>query len=64
MTDKELFAELGSTSPLNRARKRFSHWSAKIEQAGQQRTPLTAIQMRKMEFEAVKAIAKELGVTL
>lgn len=64
MTDKELFEELRSTSPLNRARKHFSSWCAKIEQAGQQHTPLTAIEMRKMEFEAIKAIAKELGVIL
>lgn len=64
MTDEELFKELGSTSPLNKARKRFNSWSAKIEQAQLQREPLSPIRLRKMEFEAVKAIAKELGVIL
>lgn len=62
MTDAEVIAEIRTTSPLNRARRAFSDWSAKIEQAGQQRKPLTPIEMRRMEFEAVKAIARELEI--
>lgn len=64
MTDKEVMAELGSLSPWNRARKVFSASSARIEQAGQQRKPLSPIDMRRMEFEAVRRIAAELGVEL
>ena len=64
MTDAEVIAELHTTSPLNRARMQFSNWSGKIEQAGQQRQPLPSIEMRRMEFHAVRAIAKELGVDL
>jgi hypothetical protein len=64
MTDAEVIKEMQGTSPLNRARRAFSSWSAKIEQAGQQREPLTAINIRRMEFDAVRAIAKELGIEL
>jgi hypothetical protein len=56
MTDDEVIAELRSDSPLNKARQQFSSWSARIEQKGQQRRPLTPIEMRRMEFEAVQAI--------
>lgn len=55
-TDNEVMKELKSNSAFNKARQKFSSWSAKIEQAGQQRRPLTAIEMRRMEFEAVKEI--------
>jgi hypothetical protein len=64
MTDEELIAELRSTSVLNRARRQFSNWSAKIEQAQAQRRPISPIEMRRMEFEAVRAIANELGVKI
>lgn len=56
MTDNELLVALQSDTPANRARRQFSNWSAKIEQAGQQRKPLSPIEMRKMEFEAVEKI--------
>ena len=64
MTDGQVITELRTTSSLNRARRQFSNWSGKIEQAGAQRKPLTPIEMRRMEFDAVRAIAKELGVEL
>jgi hypothetical protein len=64
MTDEEVMAELGSRSTLDKARQTFSAWSARIEQAGQQRTPLTPIEMRRLEFEATRAIAAVLGVKL
>lgn len=60
-TMAEVMAELGTDTPLNRARKVFSSWCAKIEQAGQQREPLSPVEMRRMEFEAVEAIGRELG---
>lgn len=58
-TMKEVMDELGRDTPLNRARKKFSSWSAKIEQAQQQREPLSPVEMRRMEFEAVEDIAAE-----
>lgn len=64
MDDKELFAELATNSPLNRARRVFLGEVARIEQAEQQRSPLSPITRRRMEFEAVKKIAAELGVTV
>jgi len=56
LTDREVVEALQADTPLNRARKQFSNWSGKIEQAQQQRTPLSPIEMRCMEFEAVEAI--------
>jgi hypothetical protein len=50
--------------PLSRARQVFSNEWARIEQAGMQRRPIGIIEMRQMEFEAVRKIAKVLGVTL
>jgi hypothetical protein len=61
MTDEEMLNELGSKSRWDRARQVFSSWAAKIEQAGQQRKPLTPMKLRHMEFEAAKAIAEALG---
>ena len=56
MSDDEVMSELKSDSALNRARAQFSFASARIEQAGQQRTPLGPIEMRRMEFEAIQKI--------
>ena len=56
MTNEEILSELNSDSTLNRVRKLFSSWCAKIEQASMQRTPLTPIEMRRMEFAAAQAI--------
>ena len=56
MTDEEVIAELRSDSPLNKARQQFRSWSVRIEWEGQQRRPLSPIEMRRMEFEAVQAI--------
>jgi hypothetical protein len=64
MNDRELLAALATETPLNRARRVFSSWCGKIEQAGQQREPLSPVTLRRMEFEAVKQIAAELGVNL
>jgi hypothetical protein len=56
MTNDEIMAELKSDTPLNRARARFSHWAARIEQEAQQRCPIGPIEARGLEFEAVKDI--------
>lgn len=64
MTDQEIIEELKTTSALNRARRQFSSWSGKIEQASQQRNTLSAIEIRRMEFEAVKNIIMEFNRVL
>lgn len=64
MTDKEVLAEMQADTPLNRARQQFSSAMAQIEQAGQQRQPATILELRAMEFEAVRKIAEIFGVKL
>lgn len=64
MTDAQVLDEMRRDTTLNRARKEFSFSCALIENAGLQRTPLSSIQMRRMEFEAIRKIAAILGVTL
>jgi len=64
MTDDEVIRALQSDTPLNRARGQFANWSGKIDQALEQRQVLP-IEMRRMEFEAVRAIiaaAEELAL--
>jgi hypothetical protein len=58
ITNEQVVAALREETPLNKARRQFSNWSAKIEQAGMQRKPPTPIEMRRMEFEAAKAIVE------
>lgn len=62
--DAQTSAALRLDTPLNRARAQFSHACGRIEQAGQQRRPAGIIEIRRMEFEAVAAIAKALGVEI
>lgn len=62
-TNSDILAELQSDSPLNKARAQFSHGSARIEQAGQQRTALSPIEMRRMEFVATQKILEAYGTT-
>lgn len=64
MTDQEVVDTMRGDSPLNRARRVFSAGSARIEQANLQRRPPDAIEMRRMEFEAVEEILKALGISL
>lgn len=64
MTDAEIMAALATDEPINRARRIFSSWRGRIEQAGMQREPLPPVTLRRMEFEAVKAIAATLDVKL
>lgn len=56
LTDEEVMELLKGDSLLNRARREFSSGSARIEQAGQQRTPLGPVEMRRMEFEVTQRI--------
>jgi hypothetical protein len=64
MTDQEVLDELQKETPLNLARREFSSWCAKIEQAGQQKKPLGSIERRRMEFEAVKNILARYGMSV
>jgi hypothetical protein len=64
MTDKEVLEALGSHTQLDHARQIFSSECARIEQAGMQRQPLKPIDMRRMEFEAVRKIAAVFGVKI
>jgi hypothetical protein len=65
MTDEELLNLLNcDDSPFNKARKEFSSSCARIEQASNQRTPLSPIEIRIMEFEAVQRIVKCLGIDI
>lgn len=57
----ETLSLLRSDIPFNRARRRFSAATAEAEQACQQRTPLSPIEIRQHEFTAVARIAAEFG---
>lgn len=56
MTNQEVMDELRSDTPLNRARAKFSHWYATIEQDSLQREPSGPVEIRRMEFKAVQEI--------
>lgn len=62
MTDEEVMAALNSDTPLNRARRVFSGEVGRMEQATTQYYTPTPIEWRKLEFDAVRKIAAELGV--
>jgi len=62
-TDTEVMELLRGNSPLNKARAIFSGECGRIDQASRQRTPLSPIEMRRMEFEAVERIASALTST-
>lgn len=64
MTNEEIMDALRSDMPLNRARAVFSSEAARMEQANLQQDRLGPIEARGMEFEAVRKIAKALGVDL
>jgi len=64
LTDKQIVEEMQRDTYLNRARQKFSSSCARIENAHAQRTKPTAIDVRRMEFEAVLEIAAAFGVKL
>lgn len=61
MTDAEVLQHMRDNTDLNKLRQTFSSHSGRIEQAGQQRTPLGPIELRRMEFEAVAAIERRIN---
>jgi hypothetical protein len=64
MTDGEVLAELRTDSVLNRARRALSSHCGRIEHAQAQRSPPSPVDVRRMEFDAVREIASLLGVEL
>lgn len=61
-TDAEVMEALRADTPLNRARAKFSGFCGRIEQEGMQRRPVGPIEIRRLEFEAVEAIAAALSI--
>jgi hypothetical protein len=64
MTDTEIVQLMQSGEPIAKARMEFSAAYARIEQALQQRRPISIIEVRRMEFDAVRKIAAALGAVL
>lgn len=64
MTPKEVVAEMQSGSPLAQARSIFHEAWAELDTGLRQRKPLTTIEVRNIEFDAVIRIAALLGVEL
>jgi len=58
MTNEEIMTELKSNSNWNKARAEFSFAMARIEQDQMQRKPSGPVEIRGMEFEAVKKIVE------
>ena len=56
LTDSEVIALLRGNSPLNAARSALSAEIGKAEVEDMQRTPLTSIERRRSEFEAVERL--------
>lgn len=63
MSDAEVMEALRGDTPFNRARQQFSWACGRIEQAQLQRTPISPIEIRRMEFEAVKSIVAAMSTT-
>lgn len=64
LTDSQVLELLKGNSNWNKARQEFSNGRGQISNASNQRTPLSPIEMRRMEFEAVAKIASILGLDL
>ncbi|MCS4088762.1 hypothetical protein [Rhizobium sp. BK176] len=64
MTKEAVVAEMKSGSRLAQARTVFSSAWAEIDTAMRQRVPLSIIEIRNMEFDAVMKVAAILGVDL
>lgn len=64
MTDAEIMAALRSDTPLSRACRILHSAYAEIEQGMEQRRPLSALDVRNIEFDAVKPIAACFGATV
>lgn len=55
-SNDEVMKLMMGKSLFNEARQQFSFAAAALEQADQQRTPMSPIDRRRMEFEAVEKI--------
>lgn len=64
MSDEEVEFHIKTNTRLNRARAVFSAAVARLEQAEAQRAKPTIIERRRMEFEAVQGLAREMGIEL
>lgn len=64
MTGREIIDALQADTPLAKVRAIFSQRSAQIEQAQAQRTPLSPIEMRRMELQAANAVLALFGLAL
>ena len=61
LTDQQVIDLMQGSSRLNKARREFSSACGRIDQASRQRRPLSPIDMRRMEFEAVEKIVNAYG---
>lgn len=64
LTPKEVVGEMQSGSTLAQARSIFHEAWAELDTGLRQRKPLTTIEVRNIEFDAVIRIAALLGVEL
>ena len=63
-SNASVLAAMQADTPLSRARAAFSAECARIEQACTQRRVPDIYDLRRMEFEAVRRIARALGVEI
>jgi hypothetical protein len=63
-TDRQIVDMLQDDTVWNIARRQFSSGAARIQQASEQARSLSPIELRRMEFDAVRLIAAALGVAL
>jgi hypothetical protein len=57
-SDEEIISLLKSECAFNKARREFSSARVRIERISAQRSGLSPIEMRRMEFEAVERIVE------
>jgi hypothetical protein len=56
LTDREILDAMRADTPLNRVRMIFCREFARMDQACRQRTALSSIEFRRMEFEAAEKL--------
>lgn len=64
MTDKEVLDETRRNSNLNIARIMLCAFCEKIEREHLKQHPMSGLEMRRVEFDAVRKIAAVLGVKI
>jgi len=60
MSMDEVVGHIRDNTPLNKLRAKFSGWCGRIDQAQRQHRALNPVDMRRMEFEAVQEMAREI----